>query len=268
MKNIEIPYQEQKGKRYRFFEMIPGITSWTILLLPFLLGWLNPTLGVLLILAYLLIWFAKSMGLTLRSVQGLRVINKQMKFPWDQMLKEISERKVSQPSKHIPAWHYENIRRLQESPPIVEPDDVVHAIIIAAYNETKEVLGPTVQYILASEYDMKKVILVFAYEGRDGAQSEQAVLELVEEYGDKFMKTMASKHPLTEGEVRGKGGNITYAGRRLAEYLEKQNIDPIRVVVTTLDSDNRPHKYYLPALTYIYSLAPDPVHVSFQPVPM
>lgn len=268
MKHIEIPYQEEKGRRYRFFEMLPGVTSWTILLLPFVLSLVNPTLCVLLIIAYLLLWFVKSMGLTLRSVQGLRVINQQMRFPWDKMLQELAERKVSQPTKHIPAWHYENVRRLQESPPVVEPDDLVHAIIIAAYNETREVLEPTVQYVLASEYDMDKVIMVFAYEGRDGAQSEQAVLELVKEYGDKFKKTMAFKHPLTEGEVRGKGGNITYAGRELAKYLEKEGIDPIKVVVTTLDSDNRPHKHYLSALSYLYTMAPDPVKVSFQPVPM
>jgi hypothetical protein len=82
------------------------------------------------------------------------------------------------------------------------------------------------------------------------------------------MRTMSFKHPLTEGEVRGKGGNITFAARKLAQYLEKEGIDPLRVIVTTLDSDNRPHKYYLPALSYLYTMAPDPTVVSFQPVPM
>ncbi len=268
MKHIEIPLQEEKGRRYRFFEMIPGLLSWTILILPFLLSWLNPTLCVLLIIAYLLLWFVKSAGLTVRSIQGYRVIQEQMKFPWPHMLQELRDLKAEQPDKHVPAWHYENVRRLQERPPAVAPDEMVHAIIIAAYNETRDVLEPTVQSVLQSEYDMKKVILVFAYEGRDGAQSEQAVKELVAEYGAQFKKTMAFKHPLTKGEVRGKGGNITYAGRELAKYLEKQQIDPLRVIVTTLDSDNRPHKYYLAALSYLYTMAPDPSKVSFQPVPM
>lgn len=268
MQHIEIPQPKEKGRRYRFFEMLPGLITWTILVLPFVLSWLNPTLAVQLILAYLFLWFLKSMVLTIRSVQGFRNINKQMKYPWDKMLQELTERKATQPDRHVPSWHYENVRRIQERPPVIEPDDIVHAIIIAAYNETREVIEPTVQSVLASAYDMKKVILVFAYEGRDGAQSEQAILEIVKEYGSKFMKTMAFKHPLTEGEVRGKGGNITYAGRKLAEYLEKQKIDPLRVVVTTLDSDNRPHKYFLPALSYLHTMAPDPEKVSFQPVPM
>jgi cellulose synthase/poly-beta-1,6-N-acetylglucosamine synthase-like glycosyltransferase len=268
MRNIEIPYQKQKGKRYRFFEMLPGLITWTILLLPFVLSLVNPTLCVLLIISYLLLWFVKSMGLTIRSLQGFRVINAQMKLPWPQMLQELESRKASQPDKHIPAWHYANVRRLQERAPVVEPDDIIHAIIIATYNEAREVIEPTIQSVLNSKYDMSKVILVLAYEARDGAQSEPAVKELEKEYGDQFMRTMSFKHPLTEGEVRGKGGNITFAARKLAQYLEKEGIDPLRVIVTTLDSDNRPHKYYLPALSYLYTMAPDPTVVSFQPVPM
>lgn len=268
VKSIEIPYQEDKGKRYRFFEMLPGLLSWSILVLPFVLSLVNPTLCVLLIITYLLLWFVKSAGLTVRSLQGYKVIQGQMKLPWPQMLQELESHKATQPDKHIPAWHYENIRRLQEREPAVAPSEMVHAIIIAAYNETRDVLEPTIQSVLKSDYDMKKVVLVFAYEGRDGAQSEQAITELVSEYGSQFKKTMAFKHPLTEGEVRGKGGNITYAGRELAKYLEAQNIDPQRVIVTTLDSDNRPHKYYLAALSYLYTMAPDPSRVSFQPVPM
>ncbi len=268
MKSIEIPYQKNKGRRYRFFEMLPGILSWSILIIPFVLGWLNPTLCVLVIIAYLLLWFVKSAGLTIRSLQGYKVIQNHMKLPWSQMLAELQSRKTTQPEKSMPVWHYDNIRRLQDNSPVIEPSDMIHAIVIAAYNETREVLEPTIKSVLASEYDMRKVILVFAYEGRDGAQSEQAVLDLVKEYGGKFMKTMAFKHPLTEGEVRGKGGNITFAGRGLAKYLTEHKIDPLRVIVTTLDSDNRPHKCYLSALSYLYAMAPDPVRVSFQPVPM
>lgn len=268
MKNIEIPLQEEKGKRYRRFEMLPGFLSWTLLILPFVLSWLNPTLCVLLIIGYLVLWLLKSAGLTIRSVQGYKVIQDQMKLPWPRMLQDLTDLRSDLTDKQVPAWHFQNIRNLQETPPVVAPDDMIHAIIIAAYNETRDVLEPTIQSVLKSDYDMNKVILVLAYEGRDGAKAEPAVKELVDDYGSNFMKTMAFKHPLTEGEVRGKGGNITFAARQLADYLADAQIDPIRVIVTTLDADNRPHEYYLPALSYLYALAPDPSKVSFQPVPM
>lgn len=277
MRNIEIPYENERGRRYRFFEMLPGLLSWGLLLLPFILSLLNPTvylynqpisLVLVFIMGYLLLWFVKAMGLNIRALQGYRLITQHQKLPWRQMITELHSGKVSQPTKHIPTWHYENVLRLDEQPTPITPDNIVHAVIIAAYNETREVLEPTIQSVIDSDYDMKKVILVLAYEGRDGAKSAEACQELAVKYGKKFKHTMAIEHPLTPNEVRGKGGNITYAGRELQKYIESKKIDPLHVIVTTLDSDNRPHKQYLAALTYIYSVTPDPLYVSYQPVPM
>lgn len=268
MKNIEIPYVEDRGKRYRFFEMLPGLLTWSILALPFVLSVVRPRLGVFLIIGYLLIWFVKSVGLTVRSLQGYKILDEHMKLPWPRMLQDITDRKAVQPDRHVPTWHYENIRRLQDSPPVVEPDNLLHAIIVATYNESREVLEPTIKSVIDSVYDMKKVIFVLAYEERGGDAVETQAKQLVAEYGKHFRYAMAVKHTVLPGEVKGKGGNITKAARELQKYLEQENIDPINVVVTTLDSDNRPHKYYLAALSYLYCAAPDPVTVSYQPVPV
>ncbi len=268
MKQIEIPYPENRGRRYRFFEMLPGLLTWGILALPFVLSQVNPKLCVFFILGYLLLWFAKSIGLNVRAVQGYYMMQKHQRLPWAQMLEELESGRVTQPDRQIPTWHYEHVRKFQEEQVSIKPSELVHAIIIATYNESREILEPTIQSVLASDYDMEKVILVIAYEGRDGAQSEQASLELVNEYIDKFKHVMAIKHPLTDHEVRGKGGNITYAGRELEKYINQEDIVPNRVVVTTLDADNRPHAKYLACLSYLYCIAPDPVKVSFQPVPM
>ena len=35
---IEIPMVEERGKGYRFFEILPGALSWSILILPFLIS--------------------------------------------------------------------------------------------------------------------------------------------------------------------------------------------------------------------------------------
>jgi len=268
MRNIEIPYVEERGKRYRLFEMLPGLITWSILALPFILSQINPRLCVFFIIGYLLLWFVKALGLNIRAVQGYRLLQQHQKLPWPQMLAEMKSGKVAQPDRHIPSWHYENILRLSEQPTPIEPDDIVHAIVIAAYNESLEVLEPTVLSVLDSAYDMKRVILVFAYEGRDGAQSESAVLELVRKYSRKFKHVIATKHPLNDKEIRGKGGNITYAARELVDYVKQSNIDPLNVIVTTLDADNRPHKYYLAALSYLYAATPNPLYVSYQPIPI
>jgi cellulose synthase/poly-beta-1,6-N-acetylglucosamine synthase-like glycosyltransferase len=265
-KNIEIPYSSERGRRYRFFEMLPGILTWSVLLLPFVLSQVSPQLCVLFILAYLLLWFVKALGLNIRAIQGYRTIELHKKLPWRAMLTDLEKGRVS--SSSLPAWHTENISRLKDAPAKVPANEIVHAIIIAAYNEAQEVIEPTVQSVIDSDFDMKRVILVLAYEGRDGAQSKVACKNIAKKYGPQFRHVMAVEHPLTLGEVRGKGGNITYAARKLTAYIKKAGIDPEAVPVTTLDSDNRPHKQYLSALTYMYAVTPDPLYVSYQPVPI
>lgn len=268
-KDIEIPYVKDRGRRYRFFEMLPGLLTWSIIIFPFALSQISPHATVFFIIAYMLMYFMRSVGLNLRGVQGFRRLEKYQKLPWDTLLAELQTGKVSQPSKQIPSWHYETVRRLQETPALVAPDDQLHAIIVATYNEAREVLEPTFQSVLDSKYDMQKVIMVLAYEERGGEEVARNAEALAADYKDKFKHFIAVKHPKDiEGEVIGKGGNITYAARELEAYLEQEEIDPKRVIVTTLDADNRPHKYYLSALSYLYTASPDPIKASYQPVPM
>jgi cellulose synthase/poly-beta-1,6-N-acetylglucosamine synthase-like glycosyltransferase len=166
-----------------------------------------------------------------------------------------------------PKWHREAVARTHTRPLLMPPSEVIHAIIIATYKESKEILEPTIESVLASDYDMKKVILILAYEGRAGEHTETQAKELTKGYKRKFMDAMAIKHPSgLPGEIIGKGGNVTYAARELEKYLTKKGIDPLRVMVTTLDADNRPDKNYLNAVSYLYTAAPDPVHASYQPV--
>ncbi len=268
MKSIEIPYVEERGRRYRFFEMLPGLISWSVLSLPFVLSVVSPLACIFFIISYLLLWFTKAMGLNIRSLHGYRMLQQHQKLPWLKMLGDLEKGSVSA-AGDLPKWHTENINRLQEIPAGIKPNEVIHALFIATYNESREILEPTFKAIIDSDYDLKQVIVVLAFEERGGDDVEKLAGELVEEYKGHFMHTMAVKHPKDiPGEVIGKGGNITYAGRRFAEWLDKAGVDPLRVVVTTLDADNKPHKQYLPALSYLYCVAPDPVHVSFQPIPM
>ncbi|MFO0920591.1 MAG: glycosyltransferase family 2 protein [Candidatus Saccharimonadales bacterium] len=266
VQDIEIPLQKQKNFRYRLFEILPGALSWSILILPFILSQINAQLTALLILAFILLWFARALGLNIRVIQGWKRLKTYEKMHWQHYLDDLQNLEVTLTKP--PKWHTNNLERLKQNPSPVKPRDLYHAIVIAAYNESQDVLEPTIQSVLDMDYDMKKVILVFAYEGRDGAQSEKPVLSLTEKYKKKFYHAIAVKHPLTPNEVRGKGGNITYAARELQRYLEKEKIDPLEVVVTTLDSDNRPHRNYLALLSYMYASTDVPEQYSFQPVPI
>lgn len=268
MRSIEIPQPSDRDWRYRAFEILPGALTWLILTLPAVLGYLSPRVAAFFIIGYLLLWFTRAIALNLRSLQGWRIMHQHKNIPWEKLNQDLEILQPKTPG--IPKWHAKNLARVQRNMPSnrIKPSEVVHLIMIATYNESRDVLEPTIVSVLKNNYEMKKVILIIAYEERDGAQSEQASLDLVKEYGGKFMYAEAVKHPLTEGEVRGKGGNITYAARGIQQYLEREGIDPLRVLVTTLDADNRPDKQYLAALTYTYCSTEEPRHASYQPIPM
>ncbi len=269
MKNIEIPYNKDRGKRYRFFEILPGALSWSILALPLVLSLVNTTLAAFFILTYLLIYFSRAIGVSVRAMQGYNLVSKYKKLDWLQLLDEVEKKEIPTTARKRPKWHYTNIERLHKVQHAVKPSDLLHVAMIATYNETREVLEPTIQSVMNSEYDMKKVILMIAYEERGGPHTKKIVEDLIKEYGKHFYYAKAVCHPADiPGELIGKGGNITYAARELQEYVAKKKIDPINVVVTTLDADNRPDKKYFAALSYVYAMTPDPTYVSYQPVSM
>ncbi len=69
----DIPLQSEKDWKYRLFEMIPGITSWSVLFLPFILALFNQVLAAAtLMIAYLMLWFVKAIALNLRALQGYK----------------------------------------------------------------------------------------------------------------------------------------------------------------------------------------------------
>lgn len=273
MDELELPL----GKRtrfYRFFERLPALLSYTTILLPVLLSLIDPLLGAIFVLVYIITWFVKAMAMSVRSIQGYRTLERAKKVDWERRLADLEDPVVTLRVWDTPReqeWksevHHHNLERLAATEDAKRPSEIYNAIIIATYNESREVLEPTIQAVLASNYDMKRAILVIAYEERGGEAIEATVKELERKYRKRFGQMHCIKHP--DGlpdEVVGKGGNITYAGRELHTRLAKQGIASEDVIVTTLDADNRPHRTYFAYMTYEYIVHPEPRYASFQPM--
>src|SRR5579862_8382150 len=269
MRSIEIPQPEDRDWKYRLFEIMPAALTYSILLLPVILGKYIPEAAAYFVVAYLLLWFIRAVGLDIRSIQGWRTLNQHKNLPWDQLNQDLENLTVETPRP--PKWHARNLARVEKYIGVnrIRPSQVYHAVIIAFYNESRDVVEPTVQSVLDTNYDHKKIILILAYEERGGSATEEMANQLVKDFGGKFYHAEAVRHPANiQGEIIGKGGNVTFAGRRLQKYLEEAKIDPLHVLVTTLDSDNRPDKQYLGALTYTYCSTEEPKNASYQPVTM
>jgi hypothetical protein len=268
MRSIEIPQPQERDRKYRLFEILPGALTWFILFLPAILAIISPRLTAYFVIAYLLLWFVRTVGLTIRSIQGWKFMNEHRVLPWGKLNEDLEN--INPKTINAPKWHARNLSRVEQYMlnNRVKPSEVIHAVIIATWNESRDILEPTIQSVLGTDYDMKKVVVFLAYEERGGPEVEKRAKSLMTDYQSKFMHAEATKHIDQPGEVIGKGGNITNAGRELKKYLEKEGIDPKRVLVTTLDADNRPDKQYFQALTYTFCSTEQPKYVSYQPIPM
>ena len=268
MRSIEIPQPSERDWRYRALEILPGALTWTILSLPIVLSLINPKLAAYFVITFLLIWFVRALAIATRSIQGWNRMDEHQNLAWQKLNDDLEILQAS--IQNAPKWHVRNLDRVEKyiTHDRIKPSEVYHAVIVAIWNEL-DVIEATIQSVLASDYNLKKLILIIAYEERGGAEVREAVESLVKRYGKQFYHAEAIMHPWPMfGEVIGKGGNITYAARHFKTFLHEQNIDPSRVLVTTLDCDNRPHKQYFGALTYTYCSTEDPKHSSYQPIPM
>ena len=115
---------------------------------------------------------------------------------------------------------------------MLKPSDIYHVIITAVYNESLDVLRPSLEAILKSDFDPKKIIFVLAYEQRGGEQTAKNARILEREFAKKFGGYLSICHPDgIKGELRGKGANITYAGHIVKDYLKEQSIQPQNAIV-------------------------------------
>ncbi|HSE28992.1 MAG TPA: glycosyltransferase family 2 protein [Candidatus Saccharimonadales bacterium] len=275
MTDIEIPVGKRTPK-YRFFEMLPAIMSYGSLLLPVVLSLINPLYGAIFITAFVIWWFVKAIGMAYRTSQGYNRLERARHVNWRERLEDLENPQIAigryESNSDTGGWrrdvHYKNLLDIKSTPKnYLIPSKVLNAVIIPFVNESREVLEPTIKSVLASNYDCKNnLIIILADEARypDGHKLGEA---MVKEYADKCLHMEALSHP--QGlpyELIGKGGNITFAGRHLKKYTEKHGIKPENVIVTTLDSDNRPHPEYLASVTYEYIVEPKREHRSFQPI--
>jgi len=274
MIDLEIPIGKRTLK-YRLFEMLPAFLSYGALVLLVLLSLISPTLAAIYLLVVIITLLVKAVGIAFHTIQGHNRLVAAQKVDWKSRLADLEnpqdsyETMMHSRSKIFGSFaHIENLRLIAaDSSAFPKPSQIYNAVIIATYNESYDVLAPTIQSILSSTYDNRKVILTLAYEARGGEATKQTALKLQKEFGNRFYAFHLVEHPDgLPGEVVGKGGNITHAGRFLEKWLSEEGIASKNVIITTLDSDNRPFPSYFDYVTYEFIVHEDRKHLSFQPI--
>ncbi len=273
--DIEIPLGK-RTKKYRFFEMLPGMLSYGAIILLIILSMVNPVLASIYLLTVILVAFVKAMAISYRMISGRNNMERATRVDWSERLNDLENPKGAytrlidkQSKKLLYEQHLENLRLMAaaEEGYFPKPSNIYNALIMPAYNESIEVIEPALKSVLDTTYDKKHLIIIFAYEERGGVEIATTADTLKKKYGKHFHSFHLVKHPKDlPNEVIGKGGNITYAGKWLKKYLQQQNIAFSDVIVTTMDCDNKPHRYYFDYLTYEYIVHEDRKHLSYQPI--
>lgn len=274
MIDLEIPLG-RRTKKYRFFEMVPGIISYGMLILMVVLSLVNPFLAAIYLLLIIITMIVKAAGIAVRTIGGHKSLVRAQRVDWHARLLDLErpnsayERVRGEKSSGFGYRdHQENLRILADaSEQDFKPSDIYHAVIIATYNESYEVLKPTVQSVYDSTYDKDHLIVVIAYEERGGKATADTAKRLKRDFKDKFYEFEIIQHPNgLPDEVPAKGANITYAGQQLKEYLTAHGITYPNVIVTTLDSDNHPYPSYFDYVAYEYIVRDDRKRLSYQPI--
>lgn len=274
MIDIEIPLKN-KTKSYRFFEMLPAILSYSTILLLIVLSIVSPLLAGVYLLLLIITVLVKAVGIAIHTIGGRNRLKGAMNINWRNRLEQL-ERPVEEYERIRLSYstgfgfeaHKDNLRLIAADPDSYpRPSQLYNAVIIAAYNESYEVLEPTIQSVVDTSYDKDHMIIVLAYEQRGGPEMKAVAERLQKQFKGVFKAFHLVEHPSDlPNEVVGKGGNITYAGFFLKDWVAEQGIAYKDVIITTLDSDNRPHPTYFDYVTYEYIVHVDRKRLSYQPV--
>jgi len=223
---------------YRFYEMIPGLFIWTVLLGSIILSIFKPVWIIYFILIFDLYWLFRVIYFSILLMYSWQKYQATIKIDW------------MEKTKNIPAWK-----------------DMYHLVFFATYKEDVEVIAPSFEAVINNSHPLDKFIVVLAGEERDKEHFLQVAEIIKQRFGDKFLRFLITVHPKNVvGEVPGKGSNLHWAGHQAKQLIDELKIPYDKIIVSSFDIDTCVHPQYFSYLTYTYLNTPNPTHASYQPV--
>lgn len=263
----------------RFLEILPGLTAWIILFLPFLFAVIAPVAVAFFILGFNLYWVVKSVNIMRHMLTGFSRMRNSMKVNWLERCVAVTENpakfkqhlwKLYQDSdSSFDRRNWQEIDNLGDNYTVIKNwQDVYHAVFITNCFEDFEITDATYEALRDCNYPNDRIMIVSCGEGRDKENYLKVAEKIKAKYGNDFIDIQYYVHEDLPGDVIGKGPNLYSAGKKFVKYLEKEHpeIPPENILVTTLDADHIVHKEYLGNLTYKYIIDPNRDHKTYQPI--
>jgi len=245
-KDIKNP---KERRVFRFLEILPGAISWGTILLMILLSHRHPVWTAFFIIAFDIYWLLKTVFLSFHQQFSYKKMKANLKINWLEKLKQLSPANYG---LKVSGWQ-----------------DIYHLVILPMYKEKFELVHSTFRALAESRYPLNKFIVVLAIEERAGKTAREVAEQIEKEFGSKFFRFLLTTHPQDiEGELAGKGSNETWAGRKAKELIDELKIPYENITVSSFDIDTQVYPDYFACLTYNYLTCSDPLHSSFQPIPV
>ena len=266
----------------RFFETLPGLTSWTLILGLVALSVWAPLVAAIVVIAFMLAWVLRLFYLTIFLLLSYVRLSIEKDTDWlgrirgmDRFRDYLEEiRKVRCENdwfKRISHWAHRNdmerLGRAGDIPP--NSSKIFHLVVVPVVKESPLVVEANILSIAHNKAFLRQTIIVLAVEARAEPSVKEGMTQIANEYRDRFMGFLVVEHPDgLPGEARVKGANTSYAAKSAAKYFEEHKIPFENVIVSCFDADTVVSPDYFACLTYCFMNCPDRHRASFQPIPV
>ena len=264
----------------RFLEIIPGATSWTVLIAPIVIAAIKPHWIAYFVITFDLYWLIRAVVFGAHLVSGYLRIKRDTKIDWIYRLEELKKdpqqylKKLNSQLKNTGGLEKKiltrEIRQIKRAQRLgfLDWTKIYQVVILPTYQEPVQTLEASIDSYLKADYPNDRTIIVVAMEKREGSEIFKKAEILKKKFKNKFKKLIITFHPDILGELKGKGANSTWAAHKLERYLAEQKIPYQNIIVSTFDADTRAHRQYFATLTYKYIINSKRRMRSFQPIPL
>ncbi len=266
----------------RLFEILPGLTSWSILIGMCVISFLKPLLAAILVIAFDFYWLLRLFYMTLFLVMAYLRLSTESKTNWMERVRQIDDldhalRKFDQTrltgtlQQKLSDWIHRrklsDLKQTGELPP--KSSDIYQLVIFSVAKEKPQILEPGIVGLKDQKFPPQKMVCVIAVEERAGVDIKEGIKSLQKKYGSHFFDFLVIEHPDNlPGEAKVKGANVSYAAKAAAKYFETKSIPFEHVIVSCFDADSVVSENYFSCLTYHYLVYPGRNQASFQPIPV
>jgi len=213
---------KNEKKVIRFFEILPGFISWSLIIFPIWGSLVIPVAVAYYIIAFDVYWLYRSIWSSVFSLVAHYRIKAAQVFDW-----------------------------LNEARSFLDWDRVHHIVVIPTYKEPMYILRRTLTGLKNQTFPKKNLTIVVSFEEREGKSAKEKGSKIKNEFGKIFGNLIITYHPDLPGEVKGKSSNTAWGAQVAKKKLidkQKQNIN--YATITSNDADAILHKQYFSYLTF------------------